>query len=146
MFGHLAHPPFPLESTSSCSGCHFWSHEQSSSSKEDIKPSLYRWQGSLFWWVGVFHVREVDRCCLWFLLTWGVLTHFTPHLFCLALPTLTQICEWSHLSLGSLSTSVNGHRHCSLCHMYVFLRRSAATSHYLWSSPIYSRCSSRCPQ
>ena len=28
-----------------------------------MKPPLYRWQGSLFWWVGVFNVREVDRCC-----------------------------------------------------------------------------------
>ena len=26
-----------------------------------MKPPLYRWQGSLFWWVGAFHVREVDR-------------------------------------------------------------------------------------
>ena len=34
----------------------------------------------------------------------------------------------------------------SLCLMYVFLPRSAAKSLYLWSSPILSGCSSRCPQ
>ena len=28
-----------------------------------MKPPLYRWQGSLFWWVGAFGIREVDRCC-----------------------------------------------------------------------------------
>ena len=28
-----------------------------------MKPPFYRWQGSLFWWVGAFHIREVDRCC-----------------------------------------------------------------------------------
>ena len=33
----------------------------------------------------------------------------------------------------------------SLCLMYMFLLRSAATSCYLWSSPILSGCSSRCP-
>ena len=44
----------------------------------------------LFWWVGVFHVREVDRCCLWFLLTCRVLTCFTPPYFvwpCLPWPS-----------------------------------------------------------
>ena len=30
---------------------------------EGIKPPLYRQWGSLFWWVGVFHIREVDRHC-----------------------------------------------------------------------------------
>ena len=35
--------------------------------------------------------------------------------FCFALPTVTQFCDWSHSSQGSLSTSINGCRHCSLC-------------------------------
>ena len=30
---------------------------------QGMKPPLYRWKGSLFWWVGAFHIREVDRCC-----------------------------------------------------------------------------------
>ena len=85
------------------------------------------------------------RQMLLFFLTWGLLTHFTPPCFCLALPTMTQFCDWLHSSWGSLSASINGHRHCSLCLTYVFLLRSAATSHYLWSSPILSGCSSRHP-
>ena len=28
-----------------------------------MKPPLYGWQGSLFWWVGVYCIREVDRHC-----------------------------------------------------------------------------------
>ena len=28
-----------------------------------MKPSPYRQWGSLFWWVGAFCIREVDRCC-----------------------------------------------------------------------------------
>ena len=28
-----------------------------------IKPPLYRQWGSFFWWVGSFHIREVDRHC-----------------------------------------------------------------------------------
>ena len=68
----------------------------------------------------------------------------SPH-FCLALPTVTQFCDWSHSSWGSLSASINGYRHHSLCLTYVFLPRSAVTSHYLWSSPILSGCSSRHP-
>ena len=80
-----------------------------------------------------------------FFLTWGLLTHFIPPCFCLTLPTMTQFHDWLHSSSSSLSASINGHRCCSLYLMYVFLPRSAATSHYLWSSPILSRCSSRCP-
>ena len=33
----------------------------------------------------------------------------------------------------------------SLCFIYVSLQRSAAKSLYLWSSPVFSGCSSRCP-
>ena len=65
--------------------------------------------------------------------------------FYLALPTMTQFCDWLHSSWGSLSASINGYRHCSLCLMYVFLPKSAAKSCYLWSSPILSGCSGRCP-
>ena len=79
-----------------------------------------------------------------FLLTQGLLTHFTPP-FCLALPNMTQFHDWLHSSWGSLSASVNRFRHGSLCLTYVFLLRSAAKSCYLWSSPILSGCSSRCP-
>ena len=70
---------------------------------------------------------------------------FHSFLYCLALSTMTQFPEWSHSSLGPPSTSVNGHRCCSLCLTYVFLLRSAATSCYLWSSPILCGCSSRHP-
>ena len=76
-------------------------------------------------------------------LTWGLPISLPP--FCLALPTVTQFHEWLHSSWGSLSTSVNGYRHRSLCLMYVFLPRSATTSHYLWASPILSGCSGRHP-
>ena len=106
--------------------------------------TLHRWQGSLLRWAGAFHISEVD----YFVVppdTGFAYPFHSPH-FCLALPTMTQFCHWSHSSWGSLSASVNGHRCHSLCLMYVFLRRSAATSCYLWSSPILSRCSSRHPQ
>ena len=53
---------------------------------EGMKPPHYRWQGSLFLWVGAFHIREVDRCCHPYL-TWGVLTYFTPPL-CFVWPCL----------------------------------------------------------
>ena len=66
--------------------------------------------------------------------------------FCFALPTMTQFSDWSHSSWGSLSASINGHRCRSLCLMYMFLLRSAATSHYLWSLPILIGCSGRHPQ
>ena len=92
----------------------------------------------------ILHQR--GRQTLSFLLTQGLLTHFTsPPLLCLALPTMTQFCEWLHSLWGSLSASINRHWCCSLHLMYVFLLRSAATSHYLRSSPILSGCSSRCP-
>ena len=108
-----------------------------------MEPPLYRQQGSLFWWVGAFCIREVDYIVI--LPDMGVTYPFhSPH-FCVALPTMTQFCDWSHSSWGSLSASVNGYRCHSLCLTYVFLLRSAATSHYLWSSPILSGCSSRCP-
>ena len=68
-----------------------------------------------------------------------------PPLLCLDLPTMTQYCEWLHSSWASLSTSINRHWHHSLCLTYMFLPRSAATSHYLRYSPILSGCSGRWP-
>ena len=85
------------------------------------------------------------RQTLSFFLTWRLLICFTPCCFCLALPTVTQFQDLSHFSWGSLSASINGHCCHSLCLMYMFLPRSAATSHYLWSSPILCGCSSRHP-
>ena len=101
-----------------------------------MKPPLYRWQGSLFWWVEVFCMRAV-RQALSFLLTLGVLTHFTSPSFCLALPTMTQFHEWSHSLWGSLSASINRHWCCSLCLLHMFFLRSAAASHFLRSSPVF---------
>ena len=68
----------------------------------------------------------------------------SPH-FCLALLNMIQFCDWSHSSWGSLSASINGHWCHSLYLTYIFLPRSAATSHYLWSSPVLDGCSGRCP-
>ena len=95
--------------------------------------------------VGRSILHQRGRQMLLIFLTWGLLTCFTPPFFCLALPTVTQFCDWSHSSWGSLSASINGHQCHSLCLTYMFLPRSAATSHYLWSSPILCGCSSRCP-
>ena len=58
---------------------------------------------------------------------------------------MTQFCDWLHSSWGSLSASINGYRHHSLCLIYMFLLRSAAKSCYLWSSPILCECSGRHP-
>ena len=56
-----------------------------------------------------------------FFLTQGLLTCFTcPPCFCMALPTMTQFGDWLHSSWGSLSASINGHWHHSLCLTYVF--------------------------
>ena len=114
------------------------------SSLEGMKPLLYRQRGSLFRWIGAFCIREVDYVV--FLPDTGVTYPFHSLPFCLVLPTMTQFCVWSHSSWGSLSASINGYRHHSLCLMYVFLPRSAAISCYLWSSPILSGHSSRHPQ
>ena len=113
-------------------------------SLEGMEPPLYRQQGSLFRWVGAFCIREVDHIVI--LPDMGVTYPFhSPH-FCLVLPTVTQFCDWLHCFWGSLSASINGHGHHSLCLTYVFLPKSTATSHYLWSSPILSGCSGRHPQ
>ena len=112
-------------------------------SLEGMKPPLYRQRGSLIRWVGAFCIREVDYIVV---LSDTEVTYpfHSPH-FYLALPTVTQFHDWLLSSWGSLSTSINGYRHHSLCLTYVFLLRSAARSHYLWSSIVLSGCSSRCP-
>ena len=107
-------------------------------------PPLYRQLGSLFRWVGAFCIRKADYLVL-LSDTRGYLPVSLPTPFYLALPTVTQFHVWAHPTLGSLSASVNGYGHCSLCLMYVFLPKSAAKSHYLWSSPILSGHSGRCP-
>ena len=56
---------------------------------------------------------------------------------------MTQFHDWSHPSMGSLSTSVNRYRCHSLCLMYIFPLKSATKSCYLWSSPILGGCSGR---
>ena len=95
--------------------------------------------------VGRSILHQRGRLTLSFFLTQGLLTHFTPPCFCLALPTMTQFCDWSHSFWGLLSTSINGHQPHSLCLMYMFLPMSASTSCYLWSSPVLSGCSGRHP-
>ena len=112
-------------------------------SLKGIMPPLYRQWGSLFRWIEAFCVWEADYLVL--ISNTGLFFHFTPP-FCLALPTMTLFCDWSHSSWGSLSASVNGYRCHSLCLTYVSLPRSAAKSHCLWSSPILCGCSGRCPQ
>ena len=72
----------------------------------------------------------------------GYLPSTPPHLVLL---TMTQFCEWSHWSQGPLSNAVYGQWYHFLSQMHVFLSMSTAMSHYLWSSPIFSGCSSRYP-
>ena len=110
-----------------------------------MKPPLYRQRGSLFWQVGAFRIREVDKHCH---SSWlrSYLPISLPPIFGLAMPIMTQFHDWLHSSWGSLFTNINGHRHHSLCLTYMFPLRFAATSHYLWSSPVLSACSGRCPQ
>ena len=101
-------------------------------SLKGMMPPLYRQWGSLFRWIGAFCIREIDYLVL--LSDMGVTYSFHSPPFCLALPTMTQFHDWLHSSWGSLSASINGYRCCFLCLMYMFLPRSAAKSHYLWSS------------
>ena len=83
----------------SCPGCLFWilHFPYSLFLMEGMKPPLYRWRGSLFWWVEAFCIREVDKHCH---SSWhrGYLPISLPH-FCLALPNVTQFHDWLH-SLG----------------------------------------------
>ena len=119
-----------------CSCHRFWCYK-------GIKPPIYGQRGSLFVWVRVPCVREVD-VCLSFLLTWrGTYPLHPPSLVLL---TMIQFPEWLHWSQGSLSNSIYGQQCHSLSQMHLFPLTSTAMSHYLWSSPIFDGCSSGCPQ
>ena len=122
---------------SSCFGCQFWF-----GCLRGNMPPLYRWKGSLFMWVEAFHVRKADYLIL--LSDMGVTSPFYPPIV-FGLAYHTQFHDWLHPSWGSLSASINRYRHHSLCLTYMFLLKSAAKSHYLWSSPILSGCSGRHP-
>ena len=72
---------------------------------EGLRPPFYGWWGSLFWWVGVFHVREAGWCHH---SSWhgGTYPFHSPLLFGLANHDSLQgvvIYSWS-----SLSASING--------------------------------------
>ena len=68
---------------------------------EGMKPPLYRWWAALFQWLRAFCIREVPRFVI-LLVYRGYLPISIPLLFCLALPTMIQFCEWLHSSWGSL--------------------------------------------
>ena len=95
-------------------------------------------------WVGAFCIRKADYLILLSNMVVTYSFHSSP--LYLALPTMTLFHDWLHPSRGSLSASVNRYRHHPLCLTYVFLPKSATKSHYLWSSPILSGCSSRHPR
>ena len=121
---------------SSFCGCHhFWCYKS-------IKPPLSVQQGSLFIWVRVFHVTEVDICSSLFPTWRGIYPLHPP---CLVLLTMTQFSEWSHQSQGPLSDGIYRQQHHSLSQMHVFPLMSTAMSCYLWSSPIFCGCSGGCP-
>ena len=144
--------PSLLVSTLSCSGCgvvlllvnsgFICSCHWLITSYEGTKPPLYGWWGSLFIWVGIFHVKEVDTSLSLFLTTEGYLP-ITP--LCLVLLTMTQFHEWSHQSRGSPSNGIYSQQCHSLSQTHMFLLMSTATSCYLRSSPIFHGHSSGCP-
>ena len=137
-FGGFHATPFFEKSTSSCFDCQFWF-----GSLEGMKPPPYKQQGSLFMWVGAFCIIKTHYFIL--LSDKGVSYPFhSPH-FILALPTMTQFCDWLHSYWGPPSISFNRYRCCSLCLTYMFLPKFAVKSHYLRSSPFLSGCCSRCP-
>ena len=121
-----------------CIGCQSWF-----GSLKGTMPLLYNQCGYLFRWVGAFCIREPDYFTLHSDMVVTYPFHSAP--FCLVLHTMPQFSDWSHSSLGSLSTRVNGYRCHSLCLTYMFLRNSMAKSPYLWSTPVPSRCCSRHP-
>ena len=97
--------------------------------------------------VGGSILHQRGRQMLSFLLTWGVLTCFTPPFVMFGLAYHDPVPWVVAFIMGfTICTSITGHWCHSLCLMYVFLLRSAATSHYLRSSPILGGCSGRCPQ
>ena len=139
--------PISWRSTSSCSGCKFWfslllSFFVLSNGGYEVTLLQVAWVPLL---VGGSIPHQRGRQMLSFLLTQGYLPVSLPPLFvwsCLPWPSSMSGCIYYW---GSLSTSINGHWCCSLCLTYMFLLRSAATSHYLRSSPIFCGCSGRHP-
>ena len=114
-----------------------------SSSMEGMKPPLYRWQGSLFWWVGVFCIREVDRHC-----------HSSWHggYLPISLPPFVWPCQlWPSL--------VSGHIQCGVHYLPASMGIDVIPSalcmcsfwglqphHLTWGlHPVFCGCSSRCP-
>ena len=97
------------------------------------------------WKAGAFHVGVAGWSALQS--DMGVFTHFTPPImFSFGLACHDPV-QWVVAFL--FWSTIHQHQwviDIILCLMYVFLPRSAAKSLYLWSSPILSGCSSRCPQ
>ena len=145
--GLIQPPPISWKSTPSCTGCQFWilHFPYLSFLMEGMKPPLYRQWGSLFWWVRAFCVREVDKHghSSWHR---GYLPISLP-LFLFGLAYCDPVLWLVTFLLGF---TIHQHQQASTCHSlcltYIFLLRSAATSHYLWSSPILCGCSGRHPQ
>ena len=139
--GLIQPPPISWKSMSSCSGCWFWILHFSYLSflMEGTKPPLYRWWGSLFWWVGAFCAREVDRHCH---SSWhgGYLPiSLPPFLFGLA---YCDPVPW--LVSFLLGFIICQHQWASTLFLLPYV--CVPSSHYLRSSPVLSGCSSRCPQ
>ena len=110
---------------------------------EGMKPPFYGWQGSLFWWVGVFHIREADWChhSSWHRGTYP----FHSPLFvwpCQPWPSSVSGCILLGFTICQHQWALTSF---PLHLMYVFLLRSMATSPYLRSSPIFCGCSGGCP-
>ena len=104
---------------------------------------LYRWQGSLFMWVGAFHIRRADYLILLSDIRATYPFH-SPHFIWPCLPWPSPML--GHIPLGVHYLPASTGRDVipsALC--IVFLLKCAAKSHYLWSSTILSGCSSRCP-
>ena len=120
-------PPI-LASTSLCSGCQFWflCWFQFFVIFDGGYEATPLWVARVLLHVGgSIPCHQGGRCML---IpppdTEGYLLHFTPiSLFGLA-NHVTQFDEWSYLSWGSLSASINGHWCHSLCCTYVFLLMS----------------------
>ena len=129
--GHLVVTVWLLSSLVFC-GCHQFS------CYEGNKDTPLWGQGSLFMWVWVLCVKEVD-ISPFFLLTWRGTYLLQPPSF--VLPTMTQFHEWSHWSRGSLSNDIYGQQCHSLSQMHMFPLMSTPMSCYLWSTPVFCGCS-----
>ena len=115
---------------SSFCGCHcFWCYKS-------MKSPLYGWQGSLFVWVGVFCIREVDIYSSLFPTWRGT---YLLHPQCLVFLTMTQFHEWSCWSQGPLSNGIYGQQCHSLSQMHMFpfdvnshVMLPLVFTHFLW--------------